>query len=334
MYKLIIQIPCYNEEQTLPATLADLPREIEGVDIVEWLIIDDGSTDGTVPAAREFGIDHVIRHRTNRGLAKSFQTGIDACLQLGADIIVNTDGDNQYAGSDIAKLVAPILSGEADMVVGDRQTSTIEHFSRKKKALQKIGSFIVRKLSKTEVPDCVSGFRAFSREAAIKINIVSSFSYTIETIIQAGRKQVAIKSVPISTNEKTRNSRLFKNMFHFLSRSGATIVRIYSMYNPLKVFCVISLILILLGSAPILRFLFYYFSGDGSGHLQSLVLGSVLVITGFTTLITGLLADLISFNRQLIELTLEKVRRIELKQIQQNSNEANNSREETSEHHI
>jgi len=220
------------------------------------------------------------------------------------------------------------------MVVGDRQTSTIEHFSRKKKALQKIGSFIVRKLSKTEVPDCVSGFRAFSREAAIKINIVSSFSYTIETIIQAGRKQVAIKSVPISTNEKTRNSRLFKNMFHFLSRSGATIVRIYSMYNPLKVFCVISLILILLGSAPILRFLFYYFSGDGSGHLQSLVLGSVLVITGFTTLITGLLADLISFNRQLIELTLEKVRRIELKQIQQNSNEANNSREETSEHHI
>ncbi len=314
MCKLIIQIPCYNEEQTLPATLADLPREIEGVDVVEWLIIDDGSTDGTVSAAREFGVDHVIRHRRNRGLAISFQTGIDACLQLGADIIVNTDGDNQYAGCDIAKLVSPILSGEADMVVGDRQTSTIEHFSRKKKALQKIGSFIVRKLSKTDVPDCVSGFRAFSREAAIKINIVSSFSYTIETIIQAGRKKVAIQSVPISTNEQTRKSRLFKNMFHFLGRSGATIVRIYSMYNPLKVFCIISLIMILLGIAPILRFLFYYFSGNGSGHLQSLGLGSALVIMGFTTLITGLLADLISFNRQLIELTLEKVRKIELVQ--------------------
>jgi hypothetical protein len=266
-----------------------------------------------VSVAREIGVDHVVRHACNRGLARTFRTGLDAALRLGADIIVNTDGDNQYAGRDIPRLVEPILRGEAEMVVGDRQTDKVPHFSAKKKLLQRWGSLVVRKLSGTDVVDTVSGFRAFSREAALQLNVVSSFSYTIETIIQAGRKQIAVTSVPIGTNGKTRESRLFKSIPQFLGRSAATIVRMYSMYHPLKVFCIISLVLMLAGCAPIARFLFYWLSGDQQGHVQSLILGGVLVMMGFVTLITGLLADLISFNRQLLEMTLEKMRRLELR---------------------
>ncbi|MBX3441617.1 MAG: glycosyltransferase family 2 protein [Planctomyces sp.] len=310
--KLIVQIPCFNEADTLPQTVADIPREIPGVDSVEILVVDDGSTDGTVMAARSLGVDHIVSHSCNRGLARTFRTGIDAALRLGADIIVNTDGDNQYAGQDIPKLIGPILRGEAEMVIGDRETSKVPHFSKKKKLLQTVGSSVVRRLSGTTVPDAVSGFRAFSREAAFQLNVVSSFSYTIETIIQAGRKQIAITSVPIRTNGKTRESRLFKSIPQFLSRSAATIVRMYSMYYPLKVFCTISAVLMLIGCAPIVRFLYYWLQGDAGGHVQSLVLGGALVIMGCLTLAAGLLADLISFNRQLLEQTLEKVRRMEL----------------------
>jgi len=310
--KLIVQIPCYNEEHTLPQTVHDIPREIDGVDEVEILIIDDGSTDGTVQMARELGVDHIVPHICNRGLARTFRTGLDACLSLGADIIVNTDGDNQYCGADIPKLIAPILKGNADLVVGDRQTSKVAHFSRGKKILQAVGSFVVRKLSSTNIPDTVSGFRAFSREAALQINIVSPFSYTIETIIQAGRKQMAVTSVPIRTNGQTRESRLFKSVPQFISNSIGTMVRMYAMYRPLRVFFYISLILFLIGAAPIVRFLYYYLAGDGAGHIQSLILGGVFVLMGFMTMMIGLLADLISFNRQLMEMTLEKVRRMEL----------------------
>jgi len=310
--KLIVQIPCYNEEATLPQTLADIPREIPGVDEVEILIVDDGSTDGTVLVARELGVDHIVRHKRNRGLAATFRTGLDACLRLGADVIVNTDGDNQYAGRDIPKLIAPILRGEADMVVGDRQTWHVAHFSRGKRMLQAVGSYVVRKLSETDVPDTVSGFRAFSREAALQTNIVSPFSYTIETIIQAGKKRMAIASVPIGTNGKTRNSRLFKSIPQFIGKSVGTIVRMYAMYHPLRVFFYISMALMLLGAVPIVRFLYFYFAGNGSGHVQSLVLGGALLSMGFLALMVGLVADLISFNRQLLEFILEKTRRLAL----------------------
>ena len=316
--KLIIQIPCYNEEETLPQTVRDLPREIEGVDCVEVLIIDDGSTDRTVDVAKSLGVDHIVRHKCNRGLARTFRTGIDACLRLGADIIVNTDGDNQYCGADIPKLIRPILEGRADMVVGDRQTSQVPHFSRSKKFLQYVGSAVVRKLSETDVPDTVSGFRAFSREAAMNLNIVSPFSYTIETIIQAGKKHMAIASVPIRTNPKTRESRLFKSIPSFIRNSVATMVRMYAMYQPLRVFTYIALVLGLLGSLPIVRFLYYYFTGDGSGHIQSLLLGSVLLLMGFGAAMLGLVADLISFNRQLIEMGLERIRRLECRSLMGN----------------
>ena len=310
--KLIVQIPCYNEERTLPQTVADIPRHIDGVDDVEILIIDDGSTDRTVDVAREIGVDHIIRNKRNIGLARTFRKGLDACLVRGADIIVNTDGDNQYAGADIPKLVQPILEGGADIVIGDRQTSKIPHFSPLKKFLQYLGSGVVRRLAGIWVPDTVSGFRAFSREAAIRINVVSSFSYTIETVIQAGKRQLAVASVPISTNPKTRDSRLFKSIPHFIQNSLGTMVRMYAMYQPLRVFFALGGIIMLVGLLPILRFLIFYFAGEGDGHIQSLLLGSVFVILGFITLVLGLVADLISFNRQLLELTLERVKRLEL----------------------
>jgi len=310
--KLIVQIPCLNEEETLPQTVADIPRNIPGVEKVEILIVDDGSTDRTVQVAREIGVDHIIRHRNRKGLARAFRTGIDSCLRRGADIIVNTDGDNQYIGADIPKLIAPILEGRADIVVGDRQTHTIPHFSIFKKFLQKAGSAVVRRLSNTDVPDAVSGFRAISREAALHLNIVSPFSYTIEMLIQAGRKYMSVTSVPIRTNPKTRDSRLFSSIPRFLERSLTTMVRMYSMYRPLKMFFAIGMLLSLAGAAPVIRFLYFYFTGDGGGHVQSLILGGVLLIIGFMTFMIGLVADLISFNRQLVEITLEKVRRIEL----------------------
>jgi len=310
--KLIVQIPCYNEEETLPQTVADIPREIDGVDKVEILIIDDGSTDRTVEIAREIGVDHIVINKRNQGLAASFRNGLDMCLKLGAGVIVNTDGDNQYAGWDIPKLIAPVLAGTADIVIGDRQTDRIEHFSKGKKVLQKLGSGLVRSLSGTDVPDAVSGFRAYSRDAALHMNIVSSFSYTIETVIQAGSKQLAVASVPVETNAKTRESRLFSSIPRFVERQVNTIVRMYAMYKPLKVFFFIGLFLVVIGSIPIARFLFFYFSGDGGGHIQSLILGGTFLILGFVTFLIGLLADLVGFNRKLLETALEKIRRLEL----------------------
>ena len=314
--KLIVQIPCYNEELTLPQTVRDIPRSIPGIDKVEILIIDDGSTDRTIAVARELGVEHIVCNKQNKGLARTFCAGLDACLQRGADIIVNTDGDNQYAGADIPKLVAPILAGRADIVVGDRQTDTVAHFSPLKKLLQKVGSSFVRRLSETEVTDAVSGFRAFSRDAAIKMNVVSSYSYTIETLIQAGKKHLAVVSVPIGTNAKTRESRLFKSIPDFIQRQVTTIIRMYAMYQPLRAFFYIGLITSLTGLVPIVRFLYFYAIGEGDGHLQSIILGGVFLTLGFISFLAALLADLIGHNRQLLEMTLERVRRMELDQNQ------------------
>ena len=310
--KLIIQIPCYNEEHTLPETFADLPKEIEGIDTIEYLIIDDGSTDKTVEVAKEIGVHHIIRNKINLGLARTFRKGVDECLKRGADIIVNTDGDNQYYGPDIAKLVKPIVEDSAEIVVGDRQTSKVPHFSFFKKILQKLGSATVRRLSGTDIPDTVSGFRAFSRDAAIRLNIISPFSYTIETIIQAGKKHMAVVSVPIRTNPKTRDSRLFKSIPAFIERQLSSMIRMYLMYQPLRFFVYLGTLLALIGLVPIVRFLVFYYQGGGDGHIQSLILGGVFLLMGFITFVMAILADLMNFNRQLLENTLERVRRIEL----------------------
>ena len=314
MTRLIIQIPCYNEAETLAATIGDLPSELPGVDVVEWLVIDDGSSDETVRVARESGVHHIVRHTGNRGLAAAFRTGLDACLRLGADIIVNTDGDNQYQAADIPRLIEPIIAEKADIVVGDRQTDTIAHFSLTKKWLQRWGSFVVRRLANVDVPDTVSGFRAFSRDAAIQLNVVSSFSYTIETLIQAGSKRLAVSSVPIRTNSVTRSSRLFKGIPSFLVNSALTIVRMYSMYHPLRVFVILGAVPLLIGAAAIVRFLYFYFSGDGTGHVQSLVLGGSLLVLGALVLLAGLMADLISANRRLTEMCLARLRELEMAQ--------------------
>lgn len=311
MVKLVVQIPCHNEAETLPEVLAAIPRQVEGVDLIETLVIDDGSTDGTAEVARAHGADHVVTSRKNRGLARSFRLGLDTALQLDADIIVNTDGDNQYVGADIAALVRPILEGQADIVVGDRQTASIESFSVLKRFLQRWGSSVVSRFSEVEIPDAVSGFRAYSREAALDTNVVSSFSYTIETLIQAGRKHHKVVSVPVRVNPVTRPSRLFRSIPHFMTRSVGTLLRIYNMYQPLKVYLYLGGLLILVGTAPIVRFLVYYLMGQGDGKLQSLLLGSVLVILGAVALMFGLLADLMNFNRQLAEMTLERLRRLE-----------------------
>lgn len=310
--KLIIQIPCFNEEHTLPQTIHDLPDRIEGIDQIELMIIDDGSTDRTVEVAGELGVDHIIENNINRGLAVSFQRGLNEALLRGADIIVNTDGDNQYSGKDIAKLVRPLLEDKAEIVIGDRDTDSIEHFSLSKKILQKLGSKVVRQLSATDIPDVVSGFRAMSREAALKLNILSSYSYTIEMIIQAGNKNIAITHVPVSTNPKTRESRLIKSMPDFIGQQFSSMIRMYAMFKPMRVFFYIGLVLSTIGIIPVVRFLYFYFSDGGAGNIQSLVLGGVLLIMGFVTFMIGLVADLISFNRQLTEITLEKVRKIEL----------------------
>ncbi len=311
MTKLIIQIPCYNEEETLPQTIADLPKAIEGVDEIEILVIDDGSEDQTVETARRCGVHHVISNRGNKGLAQSFQAGLSAALSRGADIIVNTDGDNQYCGADVGALIAPILGGEADIVVGDRQTDQIEHFSQLKKALQRIGSATVRQLSGVDTPDAVSGFRAFSRAAAMTITIRSSFSYTIETLIQAGKKNLTVATAPVRTNRQTRPSRLFRSIPHFLTQSAKTMARVYAMYEPLKIFLAVGAVFAVIGLAPIIRFVVHYFAGDGQGMVQSLIIGVAFLLLGAMSAMFAMIADLVAYNRQLIEVTLERVRRIE-----------------------
>jgi len=311
--KLIVQIPCYNEEATLPETVAAIPRRIAGIDSIEILVIDDGSTDRTLEVARGLGVHHIVRQTRNRGLAAAFRAGLDASLKAGADIVVSTDGDNQYAGADIPALVQPILEGRADIVVGDRQTRQIAHFSPAKKALQSLGSRVVRGLSRVDAPDAVSGFRAISRDAALRLNIVSGFSYTIEMLIQAGRKRLAVVSVPVTVNKVTRQSRLFKSIPDFITRSVATMLRMYAMYSPLRFFAVLGLILAFIGMVPIARFLYFYVADGGAGHIQSLILGGVLIVVAVLAFLVGLVADLIGFNRQLLEITLEKVRELELK---------------------
>lgn len=301
MTKLIIQIPCYNEADTLPLTVRDLPRSIEDVDTVEVLVIDDGSTDGTADVARELDVDHVIRLTKNKGLAVAFARGLEASLELGADIIVNTDGDNQYRGECIRDLVQPILKGEAEMVVGDRQINTIQHFSAFKKVLQKLGSWIVRWASKTNVPDATSGFRAFSKEAALRLSVYSEYTYTLETIIQAGKKGISITSVPVETNEVLRESRLIHSTFQYVIRSAITITRIFLMYEALRVFLTLSVIPLLGGLFLLGRFTYYFLIGDGQGHIQSMIVATILIVLGFLTILIGLLSDLIARNRTLGE---------------------------------
>jgi len=310
--KLIIQIPCFDEEQTLPDTLRDLPREVAGIDTVEWLVIDDGSTDRTVEVARAGGVDHIVRLTNNRGLAAGFQAGLDACLKLGADVIVNTDADNQYVGADIPKLVAPILEGTADMVVGDRETDRIEHFSPVKKLLQRWGSAVVRRASDTNVPDTTSGFRAYNREAALQIQVVSKFTYTLESIIQAGKMLVAVDHVPIRTNAKTRESRLFPSTATYVRRNGVSIFRIYALYEPLRLFMAAAAVAAAIGAVIWARFLWFFLHGEGEGNIQSLILGSTLFIVAVQFVALGILGDVLAGSRVLQQRILERVRRVEL----------------------
>jgi len=299
--KLIIQIPCYNEEETLPLSIQELPRQIEGIDIIEYLIIDDGSVDRTVEVARENGVHHIVKHIGNKGLAKGFMTGINACLDLGADIIVNTDADNQYNAKDIDKLVQPIIEKEADFVIGARPISTTEHFSFIKKALQKLGSYVIRRVSKTEIADAPSGFRALSRNAAQQINVFSEYTYTLETIIQAGHKGLAIKSVPIRTNADLRPSRLVSSIPKYVKRSMTTIFRIFMTYQPLGFFAIPGVLLFLAGTGFGLRFLYFHFFTENAGHVQSVILSALLIGLAFALIVVGLIADLISVNRKLLE---------------------------------
>lgn len=299
--KLVIQIPAYNEEATIGQTLAELPKKISGVSRIETLVIDDGSTDGTVEAARRAGADHIVRLVNNRGLATAFIAGIDASLRLGADIIVNTDADNQYVGADIAKVVAPIVEGAAEVVIGDRDTKRSPHMGPVKRTLQQIGSWAVGVASGVKVPDATSGLRAFSRDAAYQINVFNPFTYTLETIIQAGNRNFGLQSVVVGTNAPTRPSRLYRGMLSYVRKSIVTIFRIYTLYKPLKTFALIGGLLFLAGSAIGARFLYYYFTEGSAGHVQSLILAAVLLISGFQTLLIGLLADLISVNRRLSE---------------------------------
>jgi glycosyltransferase involved in cell wall biosynthesis len=310
--KLIIQIPCLNEADTLPATLRALPREIEGIDAVEWLVIDDGSTDATVEVARRHGVDHIVSHTVNQGLATAFSSGLDASLRLGADIIVNTDADNQYDASYIPELIKPIVAHKADMVIGDRGTDAIDHFSWTKKRLQKLGSWVVRQASGTPVPDATSGFRAFSREAALKLHIYSNFTYTLESLIQAGNKNIATAAVPVRTNDKLRESRLFRSTFHYVRRSAGTIIRIYSLYRPMRAFVLLGGLLCLVGVGIGSRFLYYFLFDNSAGKVQSLLLAVILLVVGAQTMLTGFLADLMSHSRSLVEDVLFRVRRMEL----------------------
>ena len=299
--KLIIQIPCFNEAETLEVTLNDLPKHIDGIDEIEYLIIDDGSHDNTAEVAKKWGVHYVVRFRRNKGLAKGFMAGLDACLKNGADIIVNTDADNQYCGADIETLVRPILDKKAHIVIGERPIDDTEHFTPLKKKLQHFGSWVVRKASKTTIPDAPSGFRAYSREAAMRINVINDYTYTLETIVQSGREKMAVMSVPIRTNPELRESRLFHSMWGYIKKSMLTIVRTYLMYRPLYFFFMLGSILALVGVGFFVRYFVFFCSGEGGGHLQSLILASTLLIVGFQTIVVGLLGDVISANRKILQ---------------------------------
>ena len=312
--KLIIQIPCLNEAQTLEIALNDLPKHIDGIDEIEYLIINDGSVDNTVEVAKNWGVNYVVSFKRNKGLAKGFMAGIDACLRNGADIIVNTDADNQYCGADIEKLVRPIIEGKAEVVIGERPIDNTEHFSPLKKKLQHFGSYVVRVASKTDIPDAPSGFRAFSRDAAMHLNVMNNYTYTLETIVQAGRTSMAITSVPIRTNGELRESRLFHSMFGYVKRSMITIIRAFMMYRPLTFFSIVGLIPFTCGFLVAFRFLIFFLRGTGTGHMQSLILASTLMLLGFMTFIVGLQADVIASNRKLLEDIQYRVKRLDYKE--------------------
>jgi glycosyltransferase involved in cell wall biosynthesis len=315
--KLIIQIPCLNEADTLPITLASLPDFIPGIDCIETLVIDDGSTDDTVAVAQSLGVTHIVRQALNQGLAKTFQTGLDTCLRLGADIIVNTDADNQYPGCFIADLVSPILENEADMVIGNRQIQQVEHFSPLKRWLQGLGSWTVRTVSGTDVPDAASGFRAYSREMALQVNILTRYSYTLETIIQAGKMGQRVVSVPVETNGPIRPSRLQRSMWHFIKAQAGTIMRLYAFYEPLRTFSYIALPFLLIGSGAILRFLFLAVVGQSNigRYIQSITIGTGLLVVGVIILIFGIQADISSKHRQLTQEMLYRLKKMELERL-------------------
>lgn len=312
--KLIIQIPCYNEAQNLQQTVETLPHQLTGVDCIEYLVIDDGSEDGTSEVARKAGVHHVYRLPQHSGLAAAFVAGLEYSLKLGADLVVNTDADNQYQAEDINSLVIPILQGKADIVVGDRGVATLQAFSSTKRILQRLGSWVIGRASGVQTPDATSGFRAISREAALRTLVLSEYSYTLETLIQAGARGMAVAYVPVRTNPQTRPSRLMRNLMHYLINSITTILRSYTMYRPLRVFTTISLLMITGGLVLSLRFLFFYFNNQGGGHIQSVILAAILLIVGFQVGLIGMLADLIGFNRKILEEVLYRLRRLELQE--------------------
>lgn len=314
--KVVIQIPCLNEEETLPAVLASIPKQIDGVDEIDILVIDDGSSDRTLEVARAHGVTHFVHHTRNMGLARSFRDGVDYALAHGADIVVNTDGDNQYPQDRIGDLVQPIIAGTADIVIADRQTRTIAHFSPFKKAMQALGSHIVNRAASTQLPDAASGFRAYSRASLIRLNVVTQFSYCMETIIQAGNKRLRIASVPVVTNPKTRESRLFRNIFHHMAKSGSAIIRSYLMFKPYVIFATLGIVFGLLAAIPFVRFAVLWFAGgDTSGNVQSLIFGSIMAVAALLSLALGVLSDLQRTNRVLLEDQLERIKEIQYRRV-------------------
>lgn len=311
--KVIIQIPCYNEEKTLPLVFKTIPKKIPGVDVIETLIIDDGSSDKTIEVAKKLGVNHIVIHKKNMGLARGFHDGTSRALELGADIVVNTDGDNQYPQEAIPELVKPILEGKADIVVADRQTKKIEHFSPVKKMFQALGSWVVNKAAGTELPDAASGFRAYSRDALLRINIITQFSYCMETIIQAGNKRIPITSIKIKTNPKTRESRLFKNMWQHMFKSGTAITRSFIMYRPYVIFISLGLLFLVLGLIPFVRYAYFFTQGTHGGHIQSLLIGSILLFASLIAFALAIISDLIRTNRILLEDSLERIKKIQYK---------------------